>query len=127
MQLERMLLQIIYCERLLLIVVQTQEFQFPGAQQTKRVRIIKVRTGNWAWFVNVVKAIASQPIKGINENRAIAGILGSEDEKDKEAVRQAFKKNYGFILHASYDLDNFMFNSIEDRATSSLDGSCVLL
>jgi len=104
------------------VTVQTIDYIYPGKSTPKRVREIIVQVGNWDWFVNVIKALVSQPITGVNTDRAVQAILGSKDVPNCEAMIKAYKKNYGFRIFVSYDLQNFYFQPIESSFTSSSEG-----
>lgn len=112
------------------ISVQTIDHPFPGSSEgKKRTRQIIVQVGDWDWFVNVIKALRSQPIHGMNSNRAVAAILGSEDGIDSTNLVKAFRKNYKFQIYVSYDLKNFYFEPIQSNVTARAEGlllNCVI-
>lgn len=109
------------------ITVQTISYQFIGTDATKPTRQIDVKMRSWEWFVNVVKAIAAEPISGINLNRTISAILGSEEMKDQENLIKSYKRNMSFRVYVSCDLQNFYFDSIEDWTTSKVEGLCLVM
>ncbi len=113
------------------IAVQTIDgFKFPSAEiPLKKVRQIIIQVGNWDWFVNVLRALVSEPIHGLNTNRAVAAIIGSKEDADLKEMVKAYKKNYKFEIHVSYDFEYFYFNPIADNTTSLSEGlltKCVI-
>jgi len=106
--------------------VQTTNYCFPGTTVEKRIRQIDVTVGNWSWFVNLLKAVAAQPIHMIQENQALSAILGSQDNEERQALVKLYKKNYQFRLYISYDLQNFYFDPQECVYTKKVSEWCVI-
>lgn len=86
-----------------------------------KTRQIIVQVGNWDWFVNLLKALVSEPIHSVNTNRAVSAILGSSLDADRVAMIQSFKKNYAFRIFISYDLKYFYFEPVQSGLTSNVE------
>jgi hypothetical protein len=103
------------------VLVERIYYRFPAMLNEKSTICITLKVESWDWCINILKTLSRQPIRGINHNRVIRGLLGSRDPIDQEEARKVYKTCYTFVMYVSDDLENFHPDPKADRIISSIE------